>query len=76
MNQDHRDDLLDLIQNLQLQIGSVMETWVDKLAAPIPQHSVQLAAHIASVRQAGDEIIALADAADVLRLRLRSGSTN
>ena len=76
MEHDRRDDLLDLIQKLQLEIGSVMENWADRLAAPIPRHGVQLAAHIAGARQAGVEIVALADAADALRLRLQSGSTS
>jgi hypothetical protein len=73
MDDERRVILIELIQKLQLEIGFVMETWVDILAAPVPSDRDGLAAHIASLRHAAHEIMALTEAAEALWVRCDLG---
>ena len=63
----------DLIAGLCLEAGRIMANESPELALTLPASQRAIAARLAEVRQAGSDIVALVDAAEVL---LRRGGSD
>ena len=62
-------DVLELISGLCLEAGRIMENESPALALTLPMEAKQIADRLAAVHQAGEDIVSLAIAAEVLLRR-------
>ena len=67
-------DCLDVIAGLCLEAGRIMEDGSPDMALTLPESTTKIAERLASARQAGEDITALAAAAQVLLRRSEPGS--
>ena len=67
-------ECLDVIAGLCLEAGRIMEDGSSDLALTLPESTTKIAQRLASARQAGEDIAALAAAAQVLLQRGAAGS--
>ena len=69
-NREH----LDLMASLCLEAGRIMEDESPALALTLPESTTEIAVQLATARQAGEDIAALAAAAQVLLRRAETRS--